>query len=392
MAKRDIKFGLGGIFMPPPELNAQAVRGYEQAGLDFVAYWDQLCMTFPRSIWTPDIVPAAEVYDIDCYLDAFALMTQAAMETETLEIGLVATDVLRRAPNVLAQSFLTIDHIAKGRSFYTLGAGEIKQFRPYSLPRTKPFAHLEEAIKIIRMLWESKDLVSYDGPIWQLKNAILAFEPYEQKCPPLLVAAGPGRGIQIAGTHADGWITYLPPGGSPEQYAEQVQSVRSHAEEAGRDPDEMSFGAALCCIIAPTEDKVDEATNNLALRWDAAALVPGPDAWGRNGIENPLGDWSYPRDLVPMDWSREDALRIAEQVQPEHVRKLRFCGTPESVADQLQPYIDAGLDMLLVGNYAELVLSGDWGDALAGENLVADMYDLIRERNGIPLPGAPAPA
>jgi len=165
-----------------------------------------------------------------------------------------------------------------------------------------------------------------------------------------------------------------------------VKDVRRYAEEAGRDPDAMSLGAALTCIIAPTEDKVDEATSSLALRWDAAALVPGPDAWRRHGKENPLGDWSYPRDLVPMDWSREDALRIAEQVQPEDVRNVRFCGTPQSVADQLQPYIDAGLNMLLVGNYAELVLSGDWGDALAGQNVVADTYDLIRERNGIAPP------
>jgi phthiodiolone/phenolphthiodiolone dimycocerosates ketoreductase len=87
-----------------------------------------------------------------------------------------------------------------------------------------------------------------------------------------------------------------------------------------------------------------------------------------------------------MDWSREDALRIAEQVKPDDVRNVRFCGTPQSVADQLQPYIDAGLNMLLVGNYAELVLSGDWGDALAGQNVVADTYDLIRRRNGIPVP------
>ena len=156
---KQIKFGLGGVFMPPPELNVQAVKGYEASGLDFVAYWDQLCMTFPRSIWTPDIVPAAETYDIDCYLDAYALMTQAAMVTEKIELGIVATDVLRRAPNVLAQSFATIDHIAKGRAFFTLGAGEIKQFKPYSLPRRKPFAHLEEAIKIIRLLWENESTV-----------------------------------------------------------------------------------------------------------------------------------------------------------------------------------------------------------------------------------------
>jgi phthiodiolone/phenolphthiodiolone dimycocerosates ketoreductase len=66
---RKIIFGMGGVFMPPPDLNVKAVQAYEKAGLDFVAYWDQLCMTFPRSIWTPDIVPAAATYDIDCYMD-----------------------------------------------------------------------------------------------------------------------------------------------------------------------------------------------------------------------------------------------------------------------------------------------------------------------------------
>jgi phthiodiolone/phenolphthiodiolone dimycocerosates ketoreductase len=383
MPAKKIQFGMGGVFMPPADLNAQAVQRYEQAGLDFVAYWDQLCMTFPRSIWTPDIVPAAAVYDIDCYMDAFALATQAAMLTKTLRIGIVATDCLRRPPAVLAQSFLTIDHIAKGRAFFCLGAGEIKQFAPYSLPRDKPFAHMEESIKIIRMLSETRGLVNYSGPIWQLKNAILAFQPYNNRTPPLMVAAGPGRGLEIAGKHGDGWYCYLPPCGSPDWYRDQVKTVKKHAEAAGRDPDAISFGAATTAIIAPTEAEVDKATQNLALRWDAAALVPGPDAWERFGVKNPLGDWSYPRDLIPMDWSREDALKIARAVPPEMVRKLRFCGTPQAVANQLQPYIEAGLNMILVGNYGELVLSGDWGDALAGQSVVTQTYDLIRQRNGL---------
>jgi len=58
-----LQFGLGGMFMPPAELNARACQSYEERGLDFVAWWDQMCMTFPRSIWTPDVVPTASVYD-----------------------------------------------------------------------------------------------------------------------------------------------------------------------------------------------------------------------------------------------------------------------------------------------------------------------------------------
>ena len=43
MAK--VKYGLFGVQFPPLELNAQAVKFYEQKGLDFVAYSDQTCFT-----------------------------------------------------------------------------------------------------------------------------------------------------------------------------------------------------------------------------------------------------------------------------------------------------------------------------------------------------------
>ena len=389
MAAKKISFGIGGMFMPPATLNAQAVQRYEKEGLDFVCYWDVLCSFIPRSIWTPDIVAAAAYYDIDCYMDAFALMAQAAALTEKIEIGLFATDTMRRPPAVLAQSFLTIDHIAKGRAWFTLGAGEIKQFTPYSHPREKPFGHLEESIKIIRMLGESKGVVNYDGPIWNLKNAILALQPYNNKMPPLYVASGPGRGMEICGKYSDGWGTFLPPTGSPEWYAEQVKEVKRIAESNGHNPDDMAFFGGITAIVAPTEDLVDIATQNLALRWDAASLVSGPEAWKRFGQENPLGeDWSYPRDLIPMNWSREDALKIANQVSPEMVRNLRCCGTPQSVADQLQPYIDAGMNKIMIANYGELVLSGDWGDALSGGGVVSQTYEIIRKRNGMPTLGA----
>ena len=39
---------------------------------------------------------------------------------------------------------------------------------------------------------------------------------------------------------------------------------------------------------------------------------------------------------------------------------------------------------ILIANYGELVLSGDWGDAMAGQKVVAETYDLIRKRNGMP--------
>ncbi|MGH9034896.1 MAG: LLM class flavin-dependent oxidoreductase, partial [Acidimicrobiia bacterium] len=358
---------------------------YEAAGIDWITYYDQLNLTIPRSIWTPDIVPAAEFWDIDNWMDVWTLMTGSAIVTERITIALTATDALRRPPAVLAQAALSLDHYAKGRFILTLGAGEAKQFAPYGLPRNKPFGHLEESMKIIRLLWESDGPVSYEGPIWSLHNAILGLRPYEGRTPPLMVAGGPGKALELAGRLGDGWMVYLPPCGPPEWYAEQVETVRRHAEKAGRDPEALFFLTAYTGIVEETEDAVDEACNNLALRWDAAALVPNGNTGKRIGLRNPLGeDWSYPRDLVPMDWSREDALRIARLVAPETVRKLRLAGTPPQAAAHIQQYVEAGSNVVLLCNYADLVRTGAWGDELSGTTTCLQVFDLLRGFNGQP--------
>ena len=381
----EVAYALSGVLFPPPEQNINAVQYYEAAGIDVITYYDQLNLTIPRSIWTPDIVPAAAHFDIDNWMDVWSLMTSTAMVTDRVRIGLTATDALRRPPAVIAQQALSLDHFAHGRFFLTLGAGEVKQFTPYGLTRERPFTHLREAMKIIRLLWESDGPVSYDGPIWSLRNAILGLKPYEGRVPDLLVAGGPGRALEFAGALGDGWMTYLPPCGPPEWYAEQVATVRRHAEEAGRDPDALTFLAAFTGIIEDDEEAVEAACHNLALRWDTAALVPGGETWARLGLDNPLGpDWSYPRDLVPMDWSREEALKIADQVSPDTVRKLRLAGTPRQAAERIQPYIEAGATMVLVANYADLVATGDWGDALEGTTSCLRTYDILRELNGQP--------
>lgn len=122
---------------------------------------------------------------------------------------------------------------------------------------------------------------------------------------------------------------------------------------------------------------------NAALRWDAAACVPGPEAWERFGYKNPLGDWSYSRDLIPMKWSREDALKIVEQVPPEMVRNTKMTGTPKQVAQMIQPYIEAGCNYVFVADYTGVVTTGDWGDAKDKPNYVAQTFAASRRMNGI---------
>jgi phthiodiolone/phenolphthiodiolone dimycocerosates ketoreductase len=362
---RKIRYGTTGVHAPPPATNTMAFQYYESAGYDFATLFDQLSLTVPRSIWTPDVVPAAAHTDIDCYMDPFPLMALAADATTTIELGLTSIDGLRRPPAELAKTFLTIDHISNGRSFFAVGAGEMKQFTPYGIERKRPFAHLEDTLRVIRLFWESDGPVHYDGPVHHLDGAVMALPPYEGRTPPLIVPGGPGRALEIAGRLGDGWLTYLPQCGDADWYGEQVATLRKLTEEAGRDPDEFRFIGAFITVAATDTAKVDQMTENLALRWNAAAMVPDDGAWRKAGATNPLGsNWSYARDLIPMAWSREDTLAIANQVPPEVVRAVNMCGTPDEVATQIQPYIDAGCNDVLIINLAALAATGDMGDAM----------------------------
>jgi phthiodiolone/phenolphthiodiolone dimycocerosates ketoreductase len=348
----EIKYGVNPVQFPPVAGHRVAVKAYEAAGLDFLTYWDQTCLTIPRSLWTPDLCPAAERYHIDSWLEPWPLMTDAALATSKIRIGLSASDVIRRPPSVLAQLGLTLDHYAEGRFFLALGAGEMKQCRPYGIAREKPFGRLEETIKLLRLWWSTEEPVTFDGQFWKLQDAVMGAPSYTEGGPELLVAGGPGKALRFAATLADGWITYTPGTVAAEDYAEEIVQFKRYAEEAGRDPEPMTRLVLFSVVLADSEDQVEELTHNPVLRWDSAAMVPGPHTWERFGQVNPLGEnYSYPRDLIPMEWSREDALKIVEQVPPEMVRNMRFCGTPRQVAEMIQPFIEAGCNHVMIGDY-----------------------------------------
>ena len=48
-------------------------------------------------------------------------------------------------------------------------------------------------------------------------------------------------------------------------------------------------------------------------------------------------------------------MSIADQITPDDVRKARFLGTPEQVADQVEPYLAAGVTHVLSYNFAGFV-------------------------------------
>ena len=139
------------------------------AGMDSGRYhsiWlpDHMVSFWPESIWTPEFTDLATTSPSPHrHLDALAVAGAVAALTKNVPIATSVVDTVRRHPAMLAQTALTLDHLAKGRFILGVGSGETENTVPYGFDFAKPVSRFEEALKVIKLLWESDGPVDFEG-------------------------------------------------------------------------------------------------------------------------------------------------------------------------------------------------------------------------------------
>jgi len=97
--------------------------------------------------------------------------------------------------------------------------------------------------------------------------------------------------------------------------------------------------------------------------------------WRKEGFEPPFpDDWHYATRLLPHHMSAADVDDVLSKVSREMVEKTFIIGTPDTVAAELQRYIDAGVTRIMPGNVASVVLD----PAEAEASMWADI-ELVRK-------------
>ena len=175
----EIEFGAPGTIMPPADKAVENARRAEADGYESIWWPSHLMGWHPESVWTEDITPLAKFQDNPhTYFDPLVMMGVAGAVTEKIRVGVVVTDVITHHPAVLAQTALTLDHVTKGRAILGLGSGEQLNVGPYGMEWSKPVGHLDEALDVIRLLWNAEGAVDFDGQFYPLKDAVLGLSPY----------------------------------------------------------------------------------------------------------------------------------------------------------------------------------------------------------------------
>jgi len=312
----------------------------------------------PARVWKPEITEAAKaIHSPDAYFDPLQILAITATRIRGVDVGTLVTEAIRKHPMSLAQSFVTLDHISRGHAILGIGNGERENVEPYGLPWEKQVARLEEALTIIRLLWESGGRpVSYTGRFWTLRDAVFNLPLYKGRPPRIWIAAHAPRMLALTGRFGDGWVPAVRVSG--EEYGRRLGVIRAAAVEAKRPFDQFVPGQTLLTAIGESKAQILDLVMKSRLGAAMALLLPA-EAWQAHGKRHPLGDGHKGFiDIVPPRVTDEQLDQAMRDVTPAMIDEALFAGSPDEICEQVRPLVDAGARHLIISNGGAALTGG----------------------------------
>jgi phthiodiolone/phenolphthiodiolone dimycocerosates ketoreductase len=196
----DLEIGAPGPFLPPWENALKNAKTIDSLGYDSMAFPDHFAGFIPESIWTTDLTQLAFFQQSPhTYYELATIMGACAAVTEKVKLVSSVTEPIRRHPVLIAQTFLTLDHISRGRAILGIGAGEIENIEPYGLSYSGQVGKLRESLEIIRMIWGTHEPFDFKGKYWTMKDAVMSLRPSQEgRPPPIWIAAHGPKMLELA--------------------------------------------------------------------------------------------------------------------------------------------------------------------------------------------------
>jgi phthiodiolone/phenolphthiodiolone dimycocerosates ketoreductase len=367
----------------PPQTGAELAQRLEATGVvDWFQTWDQLVSFVPQALWSPDVTPMARLSaDCDSYYNAGMVAALAANATTTLNIT-TTLDAVRNGPAELLQQMLTLAAITPAKVALQFAAGEIKQCKPFGWKRSEGLARMADTFAIVRKLLATDGLISHEGKHWTYSGAWIG--AHFPKVPEIWALGGGPRLVDIATSYADGFITMVPSAfTTPEQWAAEVDEIHRKLERKDRDLNEFTCGFWPFVLVYQDDDQRERLFANPITKWMTAAfgrLHHG--AWTDEGEQLIFAeDWHYALRMLPHQMSRAEVDDVVARVTPTMIEKSWFIGTPEDVAAQLQPWVEAGATYIAPSGLAPMIVKPEERRAA-----VQAMIELCARLKGAPGP------
>jgi 5,10-methylenetetrahydromethanopterin reductase len=252
-------------------------------------------------------------------------LAEIAGKTETVTIGTAILNVFSRTPATLAMTANGLNRVSDGR--FVLGVGTSTQRAIedlHGMAFESPIRRAHEAIELTRLFMGRGDdsdggRVAYDGEMFHAAD----FPTLDADVPIYHAALGRAN-RRVVARLCDGWIPHNIPFPNLE---EAFAYVADHAEEAGRDPDDITVAPYIPAAVA--EDP--EVAHN-AIRGHVAYYAGSGEGY-RQAVASRFPDAA---DRIAEAWRSGERRAAAGHVTDEMVTALGVAGTPDEARAQLR--------------------------------------------------------
>jgi F420-dependent oxidoreductase-like protein len=219
-----IGIGIGDIASQPAELTELAAQAKRAEDAGFASVW------------------LANIFGVD----AMTAATVCGLATQRIAIGTAVVPTYPRHPFAMAQQAASVSAATGNR--FTLGIGLSHQIvieNMLGLSYAKSYSHMREYLAVLAPLIR-EGRVQFAGAMYRTAAALRV--PGATPCPILVAALAP-KMLALAGTVADGTITWMT---GPKTLAEHiVPSIRAAATEANRPAPRVVAGLPISVTDDP---------------------------------------------------------------------------------------------------------------------------------------------
>lgn len=220
-------------------------------------------------------------------LEGWTALTYFAAQYPQFQVGHMVLCQSFRNPALLAKMAATLQYLSQGRFLLGIGAGwHEEEYRAYNYEFPTARARVEQLEETLQIV---KALWTEKQVTFQGQHYAVSAaycEPKPDPLPPIVIGGQGPRMLQLVARYADGWnIAWT----KPDEYVQKLKVFEQACQQVGRDHTQVRrswFGRCIC-------------------------VTSGEEAGTLNG--------------------------------------LGLLGTPEQIVEQIQAYVDLGIDYFMLG-------------------------------------------
>ncbi|MDJ0362596.1 TIGR03857 family LLM class F420-dependent oxidoreductase [Rhodococcus sp. H29-C3] len=279
--------------------------------------------------------------------EASSLSGAACAVTNRMCIGTAATNHNTRHPLVTASWATTLHRLSGGRFTLGIGRGIAAMGGAFGVLSVTT-AMMEDWAQITRRLWHGEVIVNHDGPLGKWPVLFLDSD-FDEDIRLAIVAFGPNT-LKLGGREFDDVVlhTYF----TPETLQRAVKTVKTAAEQAGRDPDSVRVWSCLATVgdHLPEELRVKKTVARLATYLQGYGdLMVKTNNWDPAVLQRFRADSVVTSIAGGIDSkATKDQLEHIATLLPEEWLEPSATGTAEQCVDRIREEFDYGADAVIL--------------------------------------------